>query len=52
MMKIAGSSTLIENQAPEVKSENYMVIIHDPEFVPEATIRVSHQVRQHSRDTG
>jgi hypothetical protein len=29
-----------------------MVFIRDPEFVSEETLRVSHQVRQHSRDTG
>jgi hypothetical protein len=51
-MKTAGSSNILENQAPEVKTENYMMIIRDPEFVSKATLRVSHQVRQHSRDTG
>jgi hypothetical protein len=53
LMKTAGSSNFFENQqAPEVKTENYMVFIRDPEFVSEETLRVSHQVRQHSRDTG
>jgi len=49
-MKSAGSSNFFENQAAEVKTENYMMIIADPEFASEATLRVSHNIRQHSRD--
>jgi hypothetical protein len=42
-MKSAGSSNFFENQAAEVKTENYMMIIGDPEFASEANTKSQSQ---------